>query len=378
METCDVLIVGGGPAGSTCAWQLRRLGYDVVVIDKSSFPRDKICAGWITPQVIESLELDVAEYAAGRVFQPITAFQTSLAGHRVATVPFGRPVSYGIRRCEFDDYLLRRSAARLKLGEPVRSFERMDDGWLVNGSITTRMLIGAGGHFCPVARRLRGEDYDAPPLVTAVEAEFPLSDSISQVGTEAETPRLYFCEDLAGYGWCVRKQNYLNVGIGRVDARDVPAQMNHFLELLRHDGSFVGELPKAVHGHAYYLYDGDQTRIVDDGVLLIGDAAGLAYPQSGEGIRPAIESGLMAAQAIHAAQGRYDRSRLQRYAEQIAARFGGASARSSSPAWLPQGWRTCLMSWLIGSRWFSRRVILERWFLHAQQPALVSSTITRG
>jgi menaquinone-9 beta-reductase len=49
VETCDALIVGGGPAGSTCAWQLRQAGLDVVVIDKTRFPRDKVCAGWITP-----------------------------------------------------------------------------------------------------------------------------------------------------------------------------------------------------------------------------------------------------------------------------------------------------------------------------------------
>ena len=52
-ESCDVLIVGGGPAGSSCARQLRRAGLDVLILDKSEFPRDKVCAGWITPQVVE-------------------------------------------------------------------------------------------------------------------------------------------------------------------------------------------------------------------------------------------------------------------------------------------------------------------------------------
>ena len=52
MNGCDVLIVGGGPAGSSAAWQLSRHGLDVVVMDKAEFPRDKVCAGWITPAVI--------------------------------------------------------------------------------------------------------------------------------------------------------------------------------------------------------------------------------------------------------------------------------------------------------------------------------------
>ena len=52
MDRCDVLIVGGGPAGSSCAWRLVTAGLDVVVVDKANFPRDKVCAGWITPAVV--------------------------------------------------------------------------------------------------------------------------------------------------------------------------------------------------------------------------------------------------------------------------------------------------------------------------------------
>ena len=55
MRSCDVLIVGGGPAGSTCAWQLIRAGLDVLVMDRRIFPRDKVCAGWITPAAIDLL-----------------------------------------------------------------------------------------------------------------------------------------------------------------------------------------------------------------------------------------------------------------------------------------------------------------------------------
>ena len=84
MERCDVLIAGGGPAGSSCAWRLRRSGLDVLVVDRATFPRDKVCAGWITPQVISELEIDVAAYRRGRTFQPITAFLTGIIGGRTA------------------------------------------------------------------------------------------------------------------------------------------------------------------------------------------------------------------------------------------------------------------------------------------------------
>ena len=57
MDRCDALIIGGGPAGSTCANALVRHGLDVLVLDRKAFPRDKVCAGWITPAVVEVPEL---------------------------------------------------------------------------------------------------------------------------------------------------------------------------------------------------------------------------------------------------------------------------------------------------------------------------------
>ena len=76
MRSCDVLIVGGGPGGSTCAWSLRGTGLATIVLDKSNFPRNKTCGGWITPGVLEKLEIDPAEYAVSRLLQPITGFRT--------------------------------------------------------------------------------------------------------------------------------------------------------------------------------------------------------------------------------------------------------------------------------------------------------------
>src|ERR1700731_2050800 len=102
METCDVLIAGGGPAGSTCAWKLRQAGFEVVVVDRATFPRDKVCAGWITPQVVADLRLDVQEYRQGRTFQSFTGFRVGLiGGGRDVEVGYDRPVSFGVRRCEF-------------------------------------------------------------------------------------------------------------------------------------------------------------------------------------------------------------------------------------------------------------------------------------
>src|SRR5262249_59691015 len=98
MDACDCLVVGGGPAGSSCARALVQAGMDVVVLDKATFPRDKICAGWITPAVVAELDLDLADYGRERTLQPITGFRTGLIGGKPVGTSYGHAVSYGIRR----------------------------------------------------------------------------------------------------------------------------------------------------------------------------------------------------------------------------------------------------------------------------------------
>jgi flavin-dependent dehydrogenase len=371
MQTCDVLIVGGGPAGSSCAWGLRHSGLDVLVIDRKDFPRDKVCAGWVTPQVVEALGLDWEDYARSRVCQPITGFRTGMIGGREVESHYQRPVSYGIRRCEFDQYLLERTGVRRHATEAVERIERAGGGWIVNGSIRMRMLVGAGGHFCPVARMLGARAVPGSPVVAAQEIEFAAAPAdLARGSITAAVPELFFCPDLEGYGWCFRKGGYLNIGLGRTRREQLAAHVSDFVEFLRSRGKIAGPLPDRFHGHAYQLYERTQPVLCDDGVLLVGDAAGLAYPQSGEGIRPAVESGLLAAGVIAAAAGSYAQSALAAYPERLVARLGKPRTGGVGD-WLPASWLRALAARLMASKRFARGVVIERWFLHMHDPALV-------
>jgi flavin-dependent dehydrogenase len=371
MDRCEVLIVGGGPAGSSCAWKLHAAGIDVAVVDKAAFPRDKVCAGWITPQVIDELDLDTRTYRAGRTFQPITGFRIGVIGRRrTLDVAYGRPVSFGIRRCEFDDFLLRRSDARLFLGSGVASVRRAGAKWIVNDCIEASMLVGAAGHFCPVARMLNGAA-DRTPLVAAQEAEFRVDGSEAErYEVDGERPELYFTPDFDGYGWCFRKDDHVNIGFGRLNARALPADCAGFVRFLKARQAVPVDLSLRWRGHAYLVSAGARPRVVEDGVLLAGDAAGLAFPQSGEGIRPAIESGLLAASALISAGGRYTRDRLEPYARQLRQRFGSAAVRDRLSAAIPPGLPRTVGPHLLRSRWMVRHVVLDRWFLHARAAAI--------
>jgi geranylgeranyl reductase family protein len=357
MTRCDALIIGGGPAGSTCARLLRQAGWDVIVADRARFPRDKVCAGWLTPEVFPLLELTPDAYrATGLTLQAFTGFQTGIiGGGQLVDTQYPTPVSYAIRRCEFDDFLLRRANVRVEQLN-VTSIARHGQGWIVNDTIEARVLVGAGGHFCPVSRHLRGGRDTAAPVV-AKEAELKLDGRTTRVAED--TPALFFCRDLEGYAWVVRKGEYVNVGIGRRDKGDFGEHLDGFARFLEQTGTLSDASTLAFHGHAYLAEGTGPRPIVDDGVLLIGDAVGLAYPESGEGIKPAIESGRLAAEALIAARGRYARANLQPYEHAI--------RRSHPPA--PHapgrlhGIKTAIGRGLLCSRTFTRHVVLDRWFL---------------
>ena len=301
MNSYDAIVIGAGPAGSTCAGRLKSQGLTVKLLDKKTFPRVKPCAGWVTPQVIEALRVDLEDYRREHTLQPITGFRTGIIGGRTAETRFKSPVSFGILRVEFDNYLLQHCGVVCDF-RAVKEIHRNNERWLINGEFEAKVIVGAGGHFCPVSRLLNDPtkaNGPEPIVVYAQEIEFELAhEENHQLDVDPEIPELYFCRDLQGYGWCFRKGNYLNVGLGRLEKNDLTAHVAEFWEFLRSQKKVLTAQPNHFLGHAYRLYAERKPILVDERALLIGDAAGLAYPHSGEGIRPAVESAIIAADVI--------------------------------------------------------------------------------
>ena len=361
MRSCDALIVGGGPAGSSCARALRLAGWNVVVLDRARFPRDKVCGGWVTPGVFHALDLDPAEYrATGLVLQEITGFRTSVLGQSAVETTYASVVSYAIRRCEFDNFLLCRAQVCMLDNRPLATLRHERDRWIVNDEIESPVVIGAGGHFCPVARQLQGERDQLDPVI-AKEAEFRLNGDGSSV--DERTPELFFCRDLEGYAWCIRNGNYLNVGIGRRPHEGFADHLRDFARFLSATGRIGKSSAITWRGHAYHARGAGVRPLVAHGVLIVGDAAGLAYPESGEGIRPAVESGLLAARTLIAADGRVTRDALQPYERAM-----HAAHRPSAPTPTPLAPMVkALGRTLLRSRAFTRHVMLDRWFLRSAE-----------
>lgn len=370
MDEYDLIVVGGGPAGSSLAQALSHRGWRVLIMDKARFPRDKTCAGWVTPAVLESLEVNPEAYGREHVLQPIHSFRVGLMGQKSVKTDHGEePVSYGIRRCEFDNYLLERSGADMALGEKLHDLRRREGFWELNKRFRAPWLVGAGGHFCPVAARLGGGPGGYEQPVTAKEVEFEMTREQQQrCGAQGDTPELWFCRDLKGYGWVFRKEEYLNIGLGRQENRQLSAHLEEFVRFMQDAGRIPGDLPRRYKGHAYLLHGHARRPLTDDHCLLVGDAAGLAYDQSGEGIRPAVESSLLAADLL-ARMGDRPETVVAEYDRAIRARFGRRGDEAGSVR-LPEWLKAIVAPPLMRTDWFTRKVVTEKWFLHTDVPLL--------
>lgn len=153
----------------------------------------------------------------------------------------------------------------------------------------------------------------------------------------------------------------LNVGFGRLGTEGMAGRVAAFVECLRALGRLPEGTPEEWPGHAYLLRETTMRAPVGDRVLLVGDAAGLARGCSGEGIRPAIESGLAAADTLIAARGAYTMASLVAYQSMLDARLGPASAGRGFTRMLPGPVRAWIAGPLLASRRLTRRFVLDRW-----------------
>ena len=355
MRTCDVLVVGGGPAGSSCAKRLGEAGLQVLILDRAVFPRDKPCAGWITPGVLETLGLPAGEYGDGRTLQPFTGFRTGQIGGPDVETRYARPMSFGIRRRELDAYLLERSGARVRTGVTVTGIRREGDGWIVNDEVRAPLLVGAGGHFCPVRRLLNGPR--APKGRCWPRRWSSVSTRPSgRLRSASRGPRVVLLPRSARLRLVRQERGLPEPKPGRRGhpLAGTPAEFVAFLVGRRR---IPADLPSRWQGHAYRLYEPTPSRLADHGVLLVGDAAALADRASGEGsARPWNRacSPLMRSWRRGALPSRGPRT--------LRSRSGGPPGAAPAGVSWPPASPSC---WAGGSGipWFARELVLERWFL---------------
>ena len=314
-RSCDVAVVGAGPAGAATALYAARAGLEVTLIDKRAFPRDKICGDAVARKSLSHLrDLGLLDRVRVETHEPI--------GRAVLSSPNGREVAIDLsssdepsphmvcRREIFDNVLVDAARSRCTVieGASVTDVVRTNgrvEGVIVKDDgrereIRARVVVGADGFDSVVARRLGLYRHDSSRWFVATRGYYRGLD-VAPRTVEVH----FFDETLPGFLWLFPTGDGItNVGLGlvhldlkrrHVKLRDVheavlasPRMRDRFGHAER-----IGEV------HGWNLPTPDFSRkLAGDGFLLAGDAAGLVDPFSGEGIGNALDSAKVASQVI--------------------------------------------------------------------------------
>ncbi|MFI6156452.1 geranylgeranyl reductase family protein [Kitasatospora sp. NPDC051170] len=354
VEEADVIVVGAGPSGSAAAYHLARTGLDVLLLEKSAFPREKVCGDGLTPRAVKQLTdmgIDVSEEAG---WLHNKGLRLVASGRRLE---FDWPElsaypGYGLvrRRADFDELLARRAAAA-----GARLVERAN---VTGPSVDerTRRITGVSAR---LGEGREPVEYRAPIVLAADGNSTRLSVAMNRhrrtdramgvaYRTYFTTPRhedryleawldLRDPDDrtrrlLPGYAWVFGMgDGTANVGLGVLDTAHVDLDWRDLLrrwceELPPEYGYTPEAVTEPIRGSALPMGLNRQPHYAD-GLLLVGDAGGTVSPGTGEGIAYAMESGRFAAESVvQALARRTDRGRelaLRTYPQALRSAYAG-------------------------------------------------------
>ncbi|MDA0815723.1 MAG: geranylgeranyl reductase family protein [Chloroflexi bacterium] len=294
--TADVVVVGAGPAGSTAAREIASRGASVLLLDRAKFPRDKPCGGGVTIRCANLLPFSIEPV----VEDVITGARMQVRGRREVVRDDTRPLTYMTQRRRLDAYLVEQAqaaGAEFRDGEAVTTVRREVSGSYTlatrgGTTVETRIVIGADGANGVVGNRLGYEA--AASHAVALEGNYPYPDGVPERWRHRVA--LHFGGYPGGYGWVFPKGDHVNVGVGGWKGAMGSDLREHLAEVCRVYGFDMVRLEN-LRGHHLPMQRRGMV-MAAQGSAVVGDAAGLVDPLSGEGIYAALVSGAAVAPSV--------------------------------------------------------------------------------
>jgi geranylgeranyl reductase family protein len=339
-----VCIIGAGPGGAAAALKLDRLGIPCVLLDKAVFPRDKVCGDALSGKVIYGLNridkqiaIDLFEKTSIRVgcwgikfvFPNTKELEITVPDLASKDLNTAKPEAFISKRIEFDNFLIeevrKSTLIDFREGVQVQDFKRSNNQWLIQNKkgetiVKTDLLLDASGALSRFSKDIAGIKKEDKHFAGGIRAYYKNVKGF----TDYNFIEIYFEKELTpGYLWIFPLPNgYANVGLGMRTDHISKGKVNlkKVLEdTLQNNPRFrdrfdEAELDGKIVGFPLPL-GSKKRQISGDGYLLIGDAASLIDPLTGEGIGNAIVSGKIAGEIVQEAiqQQAFDAAFLSRY-----------------------------------------------------------------
>ena len=364
-DDADVIVVGAGPGGSSAAYHLARAGLDVLLLEKSTFPREKVCGDGLTPRAVKQLVGMGISLDPGEGWFPNKGIRIIGGGVRIELdwPELSSYPGFGLVRTRrgFDEIVARaarRAGARLLEGVTVTG-PVLDDGAQRIVGVTARDTAAPGNGDGGTERTYRARlvvaaDGNSSRLSLAMglrkRDDRPLGVAIRTYYTSPRHDDDYLetwldlwdgSALLPGYGWIFGVgDGTSNVGLGLLNTStsfghvDYRAMLRRWLATMPPEWGFGEENQTGPVRGAALPMGFNRTPHYTSGLLLVGDAGGMVNPFNGEGISTAMESGEIAAQVIVQALARPDRASaelaLRGYPQALKDAYGGYYALGRS------------------------------------------------
>jgi geranylgeranyl reductase family protein len=304
----DVAIVGAGPAGSTAAKILSENGIRTILLDKTSFPRDKPCGGGLQMRVLHRFKY-LEEHDLIDSYSTSFQIHTSTMTHHVE-FHHTKPLQAMVIRKTFDQGLITLAQqngaffqSNMLIQDMILDKEAIRLALSDGTTIESQLVLGADGIWSTIAKKI-GMKQECTHIGVCAYAEYPIQQQTirSLYGPEQGVHIFLQPNGIAGYGWVFPKKEHVNIGVVEfreainpsIKKKNLQRSFTDFLRDLKQQGLLPTRPPTIItHGGAFPTCQ--MKRLTADRVLLCGDAGGLTNPLTGEGIYSAMCSGEMAA-----------------------------------------------------------------------------------